>query len=57
MRFSSALGESGSSDFERDLRGFALKFYTEDGNYDLVGSNSPVFYIRDPMKYPDLIHS
>ena len=50
-------GEKGSADAERDPRGFALKFYTEDGNYDLVGNNTPVFFIRDPLKFPDFIHT
>ncbi|HEX4842522.1 MAG TPA: catalase [Limnobacter sp.] len=56
-RFSTALGESGAADAERDLRGFAVKFFTDEGNWDMVGSNSPVFFIRDPMKFPDLVHS
>ncbi len=57
-RFSTvARGERGSADTVRDPRGFALKFYTEDGNYDLVGNNTPVFFIRDPLKFPDFIHS
>ena len=50
-------GEKGSADSERDPRGFAVKFYTEDGNYDLVGNNTPVFFIRDPLKFPDFIHT
>ena len=50
-------GEKGSADTLRDPRGFAIKFYTEDGNYDLVGNNTPVFFIRDPLKFPDFIHS
>lgn len=53
----SMIGERGSADTVRDLRGFAIKFYTEEGIWDMCGSNSPVFYIRDPMKYPDLIHT
>lgn len=57
MRFSTVAGEKGSADTVRDPRGFALKFYTEDGNYDLVGNNTPVFFIRDPLKFPDFIHS
>jgi catalase len=57
VRFSTSGGERGSADSERDPRGFAIKFYTEEGNYDLVGSNSPVFFIRDPFKFPDLVHS
>lgn len=56
-RFSTVGGERGSSDSVRDPRGFALKFYTEDGNYDLVGNNTPVFFIRDAMKFPDFIHT
>jgi catalase len=57
VRFSTVGGERGSADSERDPRGFAVKFYTEDGNYDLVGNNTPVFFIRDPMKFPDFIHT
>jgi catalase len=57
VRFSSAIGSRGSADTVRDVRGFAVKFYTREGNYDLVGSNVPVFYIQDAMKYPDLIHA
>lgn len=56
-RFSSLSGERGDSDAERDIRGFALKFYTRQGNYDLVGSNSPVFFIRDPIRFPELVHA
>ncbi len=56
-RFSSVAGEQGSPDTWRDPRGFALKFYTEEGNYDLVGNNTPVFFIKDPIKFPDFIHS
>ncbi len=56
-RFSTVAGESGAADAERDVRGFALKFYTEDGNWDLVGNNTPVFFIRDPYKFPDFIHT
>ena len=56
-RFSTVAGERGSADTVRDPRGFALKFYTEDGNYDLVGNNTPIFFIRDPLKFPDFIHS
>ncbi|MGI8334952.1 catalase [Actinomadura scrupuli] len=56
-RFSSVAGELGSPDTQRDPRGFALKFYTEDGNYDLVGNNTPIFFIRDPQKFSDFIHS
>ena len=57
VRLSTVAGEKGSADTVRDPRGFAIKFYTEDGNYDLVGNNTPVFFIRDPMKFPDFIHS
>ncbi|RSM66815.1 catalase [Amycolatopsis sp. WAC 01376] len=56
-RFSSVAGENGSPDTWRDPRGFAVKFYTSEGNYDLVGNNTPVFFIRDPIKFPDFIHS
>ena len=56
-RFSTVAGERGAADAERDPRGFALKFYTKEGNYDLVGNNTPIFFIRDPMKFPDFIHS
>ncbi len=57
VRFSTVGGEKGSSDFERDPRGFAIKFYTLEGNYDLVGNNLPVFFIRDPFKFPDMVHT
>ena len=57
IRVSTVAGESGSADTVRDPRGFAIKFYTEDGNYDLVGNNTPIFFIRDPQKFSDLIHS
>ncbi len=57
VRFSSVAGESGSPDTWRDPRGFAVKFYTTEGNYDIVGNNTPVFFIRDPIKFPDFIHS
>jgi catalase len=57
IRFSSVAGEAGSSDTLRDPRGFAVKFYTTEGNYDLVGNNTPVFFIRDGIKFPDFIHS
>jgi len=57
VRFSTVGGERGSADSERDPRGFAVKFYTEEGNYDLVGNNTPVFFIRDTMKFPDFIHT
>ena len=56
-RFSTVGGEKGSADAERDPRGFAVKFYTEEGNYDFVGNNTPVFFIRDPIKFPDFIHT
>lgn len=56
-RFSTVAGELGSPDTWRDVRGFALKFYTEEGNYDIVGNNTPIFFLRDPMKFPDFIHS
>ena len=54
MRFSTVAGERGAADAERDIRGFAMKFYTEEGNWDLVGNNTPVFFLRDPLKFPDL---
>ena len=50
-------GERGAADAERDIRGFAVKFYTEEGNWDLVGNNTPVFFLRDPLKFPDLNHA
>lgn len=56
-RFSTVAGELGSADTARDPRGFALKFYTEDGNWDMVGNNTPVFFVRDPLKFSDFIHS
>ena len=56
-RFSTVAGEMGAADAERDVRGFALKFYSEEGNWDLVGNNTPVFFIRDPYKFPDFIHT
>jgi catalase len=56
-RFSTVAGERGAADAERDVRGFALKFYTEEGNWDLVGNNTPVFFIRDPYKFPDFIRT
>lgn len=56
-RFSSVAGELGSPDTWRDARGFALKFYTSEGNYDIVGNNTPVFFIRDGIKFPDFIRS
>ncbi|KAI8870529.1 catalase, partial [Ramicandelaber brevisporus] len=57
LRFSTVGGEKGSADTARDPRGFALKFYTEEGNWDMVGNNTPVFFIRDPSKFPDFIHT
>ncbi|MEG1479064.1 MAG: catalase, partial [Clostridiales bacterium] len=57
VRFSTVAGERGAADAERDIRGFAMKFYTEDGNWDLVGNNTPVFFLRDAMKFPDLNHA
>ena len=56
-RFSTVAGERGAADAERDIRGFALKFYTEEGNWDLVGNNTPVFFLRDPLRFPDLNHA
>lgn len=56
-RFSTVAGELGAADAERDVRGFALKFYTQEGNWDLVGNNTPVFFVRDPYKFPDFIHT
>lgn len=57
VRFSTVGGEKGSADTERDPRGFAVKFYTEEGNWDMVGNNTPVFFIRDPLKFPDFVHT
>ncbi len=57
LRFSTVAGERGAADAERDVRGWALKVYTDDGNWDLVGNNTPVFFIRDPYKFPDFIHT
>ena len=57
MRFSTVAGERGAADAERDVRGFAVKFYTDEGNWDLVGNNTPVFFIRDPLKFPDFIRT
>ncbi|HWN87480.1 MAG TPA: catalase, partial [Chitinophagaceae bacterium] len=57
VRFSTVAGSRGSSDLARDVRGFAVKFYTEEGNFDLVGNNMPVFFIQDAMKFPDLVHA
>ncbi len=56
IRFSTVAGERGAADAERDIRGFAMKFYTEEGNWDLVGNNTPVFFLKDPKKFPDLNH-
>lgn len=56
-RFSTVAGELGAADAERDVRGFAVKFYTEEGNWDMVGNNTPVFFVRDPYKFPDFIHT
>ena len=56
-RFSTVAGERGAADAERDIRGFAVKFYTEEGNWDLVGNNTPVFFLRDPLRFPDLNHA
>ncbi|WP_321919688.1 catalase [Paraburkholderia tropica] len=57
IRFSTVAGERGAADAERDVRGFSIKFYTEEGNWDIVGNNTPVFFIRDPLKFPDFIHT
>ena len=57
VRFSTVAGAQGSADLARDVRGFAVKFYTEEGNWDLVGNNIPVFFIQDPIKFPDLVHA
>ena len=57
VRFSTVIGERGSADTVRDVRGFAVKFYTDQGNFDLVGNNIPVFFIQDAMKFPDLVHA
>jgi catalase len=57
MRFSTVAGERGAADAERDVRGFSVKFYTDEGNWDLVGNNTPVFFIRDPVKFPDFIRT
>lgn len=56
-RFTTVAGERGAADAERDIRGFAIKFYTEEGNWDMVGNNTPVFFLRDPLKFPDLNHA
>src|SRR4030088_2578401 len=57
LRFSTVAGERGAADAERDVRGFALKFYTDEGNWDIAGNNTPVFFVRDPLKFPDFIHT
>jgi len=57
LRFSTVAGERGAADAERDVRGFSIKFYTKEGNWDVVGNNTPVFFIRDPLKFPDFIHT
>jgi catalase len=57
LRFSTVAGERGAADAERDIRGFAVKFYSEEGNWDLVGNNTPVFFFRDPLRFPDLNHA
>src|SRR3982074_461691 len=57
LRFSTVAGERGAADAERDVRGFALRFYTDEGNWDLVGNNTPIFFVRDPLKFPDFIHT
>jgi catalase len=57
MRFSTVAGEAGAADAERDVRGFSVKFYTEEGNWDVAGNNTPVFFVRDPLKFPDFIHT
>ena len=57
VRFSTVAGERGAADAERDIRGFAVKFYTDEGNWDLVGNNTPVFFLRDPLQFPDLNHA
>jgi catalase len=56
-RFSNVAGELGAADAERDVRGFSVKYYTEEGNWDLVGNNTPVFFVRDAIKFPDFIHT
>ncbi|HET9843687.1 MAG TPA: catalase, partial [Gammaproteobacteria bacterium] len=57
VRFSTVVGNKGSADLARDVRGFAVKFYTQEGNWDLVGNNIPVFFIQDPIKFPDVVHA
>lgn len=57
VRFSTVAGERGAADAERDIRGFAMRFYTEEGNWDMVGNNTPIFFFRDPLRFPDLNHA
>src|ERR1700755_1145084 len=57
IRFSPVAGERGAADAERDIRGTAIKFYTEEGNWDIVGNNTPVFFFRDPLRFSDLNHA
>ncbi len=57
VRFSTVVGSKGSPDLARDVRGFAVKMYTQEGNWDLVGNNIPVFFIQDSLKFPDLVHA
>src|SRR6195256_6553473 len=57
VRFSTVAGSRGSTDLARDVRGFSVKFYTKEGNYDLVGNNMPVFFIQDAIKFPDFVHA
>lgn len=57
LRFSTVLGSRGSADTVRDVRGFAVKFYTQEGNWDIVGNDIPVFFIQDAIQFPDIIHS
>jgi len=57
VRFSTVAGEGGADDAERDARGFVIYFYTDEGNWDLVGNNTPVFLLRDPLRFPDLNHA
>jgi len=57
VRFSTVLGSRGSPDLARDTRGFATRFYTSEGNYDLIGNNIPVFFIQDGIKFPDVVHA
>jgi catalase len=57
LRFSTVAGERGAAEAGRDVSGFALRFYIEEGNWDLVGNSTPVFFVRDPLKFPDFIHT